>query len=514
MHKSSLGVRPQYLHNHLDPSVLSWFRSIYPSSGFHGRFQLGHRKTGERGIWPLFTGELEPMAEFLETMHVSQHLDYYITANSFSGTQRVSNQLFSLHHIVIDIDAHDVTSDWERIEKLKSRLGRNPSSLQPPPPHNAPNRDIIENLIYRLDRDLFSLPSPPPPSSIICTGRGLQLWWSIVPMSYKCLPWYQEIRDTIMAAIEEFLGEYPDFEQFKVDGAASRNPVGYYRLPGTVNTHTGTVVKIECCNDLLYDTHDLIKWAKNWSAEHVKENYQPLAATDFSGKYLDSDIYIFKNFHTSAFFRVRQLIQLRLLRDNEIGEETRNNMCFIAYNAMLPALGPEIAWDKLLKFNEGFKKPMSEKELHQTIDTSLKKGGYRYKNKSIITFLDITPEEQEAIGLYPPTEPFSPYTRLSGHPSEKAARQTVKQDRNAKILAMSEAGMTRSKIAEELGIARNTVGAVLGSSRGSKRQEALDLLKAGHTTREVADKLGISIRSVQLYQKNEGAKNAQKTSYI
>ena len=418
----------------LPHTSLTWFSTQYQSSPFHGRFQIGFRKKNGTAILPLFTGTLDAVNSFLDGMYVSGDMDYYITANAVSGVRRHSGSLFSLHNIVVDIDAH--SSDI------------------------LPTTSDFDTLLRRLDWDIFSDDDLPHPTSIVQTGRGIQLWWAIIPMSGKCLCWYKEIQNTILDAVEYVLSEYPELSLFSVDRAASGNPVGYFRLPGTVNTRAQEIVTVEHQRATQYSTHDLIRWAKEWQEEHPPE--PPIAPSkDFSGKYLPSDICILRHFNTTAFFRVRQLIQLRILRDNEVGAETRNNLCLIVYNAMLPVLGAEKAWETLLKFNEGFKKPMSEWELHQTVDTSRKRGGYRYKNETIIRFLNITREEQAVIGLYPSSGPYTPVSRMSGHPGRRARSRTIKQDRNTKIRNLAANGMSKSRIAVELGISRNTVAAVM-----------------------------------------------------
>lgn len=143
------------------------------------------------------------------------------------------------------------------------------------------------------------------------------------------------------------------------------------------------------------------------------------------------------------------MIRLRAIRNDEIGNETRNNMCLVVFNALLLSSGEEKAWEKIQEFNAGFKNPMTEKELHNSLDTSVRKGGYRYKNETILSFLDISASEQEQIGLYPGGSPFP---RLSSHPSRVAARRLAKQHRNDRIKELSMSGKKNKEIAEELGI--------------------------------------------------------------
>jgi len=476
---SVLGIRRQYHHTTLPSEFAPWFALHYPHSTFNGRFHLGFRREGSTGIWPLFNGSRDKLEEFLESMHVSSRLDYYITANAVTGRERKAKNLFSLHNIVVDIDAHGESGP-----------------LDP---------DLAQDLLWRLDRDLFSILSPPPPSSIIYTGRGIQLWWAIVPIAAKCLPWYQEIQDMFVLAISDCLAEYLQFESLHIDGQASGNVVGYFRLPCSINVHAGVDAKILSLTQSVYDTYDLINWAKKWQ----EENIQPAASVepqDFSGQYSDTEICMLRDIYTMSFFRFKQITNLRRLRDRDIGDESRDKMNFMVYNSLLPSLGHDKAWDKLLLFNQGFKQPMTEQELHQTIDTAHRKGGYRYTNEKLIKFLDVTAKEQEAIGLYIPTIPYSPLSRLSNHPSRRAARKMVRDDRDKRVRQMREAGISRREISRQTGLAFRTVQSILGpedtvekeKKQGTTKQALVEeMLRTGKSTAEIKKELGVSVRTIQ-----------------
>ena len=318
-------------------------------------------------------------------------------------------------------------------------------------------------------------------------------------------------------------GEHDEeFCDFQVDSTSSKNIEGYILFPGSINTAVDTKVELKFCKEdepyILQDLVSMIKTCKKEDIDYSRKVNRgagkevPVSA-DFSGQYLESDIYILRNYHTFGFFRMRQLIQLRILRDNQVGEETRNNFCFIAYNAMLPALGHERAWDKLLAFNKGFKTPMEEKELERVIVSAKEKNGYRYSNEKMVEFLGITPEEQMKIGLYSPIGPFEPMTRLSTHPSRQQSRKLAKDDRNRKIIDMSAAGQTGKFIAQQLGISEDTVTAILRAAGVSPRQEkerrVLQMLNEGKTEQEVAKQLGCSDRTVRriVSKKRNGQKS-------
>lgn len=480
----SYGIMTQKRHRHLPSSALAWFRLHFRASGFNGRFQIGFRRPESPSILPLTTQPMDKLPDFVESAHFSRRMDYYITANSVAGVQRRKEGLFSLHNIVIDIDLH-VKEDFEApANTIKERMFY--------------NQELLHALLSRFQDAASTEDRLPLPTSVVWTGRGLQLWWAIIPMSRKCLTWYEEIRDTLILRIQNLIEEYSsELGDLKVDGAASKNAVGYFRLPGTVNSHSQTLVKAEIWSGEQYDTHELIKWAKEYTKEQAaEEEVKPLPHPDVDPfSYSDAEVRILKNVFTLAFFRVRQMIRLRAIRNDEIGNETRNNMCLVVFNALLLSSGEEKAWEKIQEFNAGFKNPMTEKELHNSLDTSVRKGGYRYKNETILSFLDISASEQEQIGLYPGGSPFP---RLSSHPSRVAARRLAKQHRNDRIKELSMSGKKNKEIAEELGISPNTVTTVLGAKR-PRREEALDMKKAGMLESDIAAELGVSTRTVERY---------------
>ena len=467
LHRRSRYVK----ENPLPAQALEWFDRQFGENSFDGWFHLGYRRQGTSEIWPLFKGNREKVREFLQGFNVHGKIDFYITANATkTGSERKGENLFSIHNIVIDIDNHAADQTYMR--------------------------PLHQKLADTITRDLYEL----PPSSIVYTGRGIQLWWSIIPVAKACEVWVKEIRETLISAVEEIISEYPDFEDFTVDHAASSNNVGYYRLPGTVNTHTGRVVTVES-TPARYDTHEMIKWAKAWQEERRPIEPEP-KLLDFSGSYSEDEIGIFRGVKTSAFYRVRQIVQLRILRDRDVGSETRNNMNFIFFNALLPVLGPGEAWDKLVAFNKGFKVPMTEVELHRTVDTSIDKGGYRYRNDTMISFLAVTPEEQQQIGLYPVDSPNHKLLKDGlSHSGARAMARTIKDDRNAKIKALAYEGKSKSEIATILGINRGTVQSVLGTG-SIKAADMKSLFEAGLTPKQVSEKLMLPIRTVRRhYQK-------------
>lgn len=459
--------------------LLAWFDVHFHPSSFHGRIQLGYRKKNSTALLPLITNETKMVRDFIKDMYFRSDYDYYITANAVSGVKRRAEGLFSFHNIVIDLDCH---CDFP---EGSSGIGGN-DGLQ----------RLLEEFLWRFRRDKPE--SMPFPTSIVRTGRGIQLWWALVPLHAKCKPYYDEVREGFMNVIQQILCEYSgkfilseDLSVLSLDSSASSNDVGYYRLPGTVNTKVGRMVEVDVSKEI-FVLQDLVKSVKSWNKVDPVILDQKLIR-DFG----QNEVFLLKNIETLAFFRVRQLILLRKIRNKDIHLETRNNLNFMMYNALLPALGEEESWNRLLRFNEEFKEPMSMEELEGVIISARDKGGYRYTNEKMITFLEVTPEEQENIGLFDGKN--QKVVRFSKKPSRDASRALQKSVRDDLIKKLALEGKSVSEIGETAQVSLPTVRKVLGQNQEKKKakEAAISMLEQGNSTKEVAKISGLSIRTIQ-----------------
>ena len=168
-----------------------------------------------------------------------------------------------------------------------------------------------------------------------------------------------------------------------------------------------------------------------------------------------------------------QLIKLRNLRDNEIGAETRNNLCFAVYNALRMSFDHEEAMSPLKAYNSGFKQPMTDSELADTVCSAVRKNGYKYTNAKLIELLEITPEEQDAIGLHPFTGVYKPWNHAKPNATRDAVRKARKDGRDGQIIAMHRQGISQAETARQLKISRNTVAKVLKDWREAVQEADL-----------------------------------------
>ena len=153
-------------------------------------------------------------------------------------------------------------------------------------------------------------------------------------------------------------------------------------------------------------------------------------------------------------------------------------MCFLyRYWSCCYCNDPKQALENALEFNQGFRKPLSNKEVEKVtvqaekayeiwlLDSPngvYKRGGYNYKNETLIQKLSITDDEMKVM------------TTIIG-PSEKLRRKLIKekearrnedgltkreqqkQERMKEILALKEQGLKQIEIAKKIGISRQAV---------------------------------------------------------
>jgi DNA-binding CsgD family transcriptional regulator len=425
--------KKQLNHKYINDAIDKWLDIHFGDTSFNGRAVIGHRRNGG-GIYTMTARSLTELRPYVKMIHASSRLDYYITANTVKGTKREKSELFGLQNIVIDIDCHSKEHQ------------NNVSSL-------------VEAFIWRCKRDLFGEGVIPFPNSIVRTGRGVQLWWAIVPCyggsDYgKSLYHYNKIKSNFMDHIETLLDEYSELDGLDIDRAPSSNVVGYFRLPCTYNTTAQCHTTLEIVHTKRFDQRELTKIAGVMSED---EDSEPTNLTPRSIPMKESDRFILCNFQSTGVRRVLQLIKLRNLRNNLVGSEMRDHFNFSVYNALRMKFDHHGAMPYLRAFNAGFKEPMTERELQNCVSTAMKKGGYKYTNLKLIDFLEVTPEEQRAIGLLP----FSRKHATKPNASRDAVRKALKEDRDDKILELARKGVAQAEIARILGIGKNTVWRVM-----------------------------------------------------
>ena len=328
-------------HKFIDSRIQPWLDLHFPAdSAFNGRIFLAYRQKDGNGIFDLSRRNIGELSQFVQNMHVSRNLDYYITANSVSGVRRVTEDVFGLHNIVIDVDCHE-------------------EALSPA---------LLAGFIWRCSRDLWNTGDCPEPNSIVFSGRGVQLWWAIEPASVKIQYWYKRMQAYLLDALQGVLDESPEeLGALSIDRSASVRLAGLFRLPFTYNTKTGRRNSAHIRNHTRYDLRKMLdryvpaeynphksQKPRRWvtaeeSSVAPEQEYVPLAITDSE---------VLKGGTSAMARRGQQLVRLRALRNAPMGQEMRDRFCFTVYCALLADYEQEEAWNRLLAFNAGFKQPL------------------------------------------------------------------------------------------------------------------------------------------------------------
>lgn len=435
----------------------------FGESCFDGRLQVGYCSKRVGSFQPLVTVPYSDFLDSVRSLVFHGSVDYYLTVNSVSGVRRLASDLFSLHNLVVDLDCHEDLLFHDR-------------------------EVLLEDLVWRLKHSVFGV-FLPVPSSLVYTGRGLQIWWGFQGISGKFKGFYEEILGYYCDVLSAFLvdGMEEDFSLVTVDQGASHNVLGFFRLPCTVNTKTNTFVRYEILGPIytLMDLFHEMKGTLERESLFFQEKEPPRMEKRATG-----------DFVSLAQARLEAYYALRELRQNDCGAEERNNFCFMIYNTLVPCYGHDMAFAQMQRFNEGFRVPLLERELDDVISSAKKKGGYQYTNAKLMEFLHISPEEALLTGLSKQDSAYIPKRTQA-----KLQTATKKQQRNQEILTLYDQNLPVSHIAKKLSLSEPTIKSVLkshGKDRNTLRKNRVNSLhQEGRSLGEIAKLCQCSTRTIQ-----------------
>lgn len=354
-------------------------------------------------------------------------IDTYLTSNRFKVPRSYKNKdLFGFSNIVIDLDIHD------RHMKPKEILG------------------YVNRFINLAENELFRDGQTYTPNSVVFTGRGLQLWYALDPTHAKCKNMYRGVAEYLLKGIQNFIDGYKVLGPLAVDSAASLKESGLFRMPCSYNTSAGT------WGDIYIRHADRINLAELYD-RLLKEGL----VTPKKIRIWDS---VRNNFIETAERRVEALKKLVALRKKEHAQIPRDLLLFIVYSAYMTATGNcKNAMNKMLGFNKLFENPMPAKEAKSYMSTAAKIGGYKLRNATIIEWLGITEEEQDAIGLH----------TVKTRTPNGTGHSTKPLYLDEEILQLCEQGFNKTEIAQKAGCSPQTVKRVLDKYKKKTVKEKL-----------------------------------------
>lgn len=319
----------------------------------------------------------------------------------------------------------------------------------------------------------------PEPTMVVASGRGAHVYWRIKHAPYQALSTWQELEDHL----------YKQLKHLGADKKAT-DAARVLRLPDTINSRNNAECKVMILNDkVTYSMYDLreeyLKWKpKAFKEVKVKKNKKEFKVLQFFTSYSlhitrAEDIldlckirkfrvtgYRNKILHMYAYWlgvthrdeeRLTQLV-------NELNNKFTEPLKQSEVDAILRCVPKAI--DKFLDYEQGLRAGNVKRVSKGMRD----KGGYWYKNETIIEMLDITIEEQRQLKTIIGTQVKYERRRVKDNETKKAnrrnkagltSRQQKKQDLIKQVKQLKEQGLNNTQIAKELKISRRYVIKIL-----------------------------------------------------
>lgn len=388
---------------------------IYQDSKYSGISHIWIRNQNKQ-LHSLAPVKSDDINRFCSELTFNKTNDYYITANTTTRNNRISKELFALQNIVIDIDCHS--------EKIDSY-----------------DREVCLDVIANAINNSNIIPTP---NIIHWTGRGLQLWYHIESAAASLLFVYRQcvtaLAETISCELKKLQNNDSIYNSFSVDNVSSNNPVGLYRLFGSYNTNTGHRTCYSITQSQSYTLNGLLQLLPEPASEQgqghaIVRNYK----TKSNVKYI-----------SLQHKRIEILKWIILKRNASIGEEQRDIICFLAYNAAVQYMTKSMAQQLVKSINNMFKQPLDDLNyIFKYID---QKGCLQFKNNTWYKWIGMSEAEINDFNLQ--------HTSKSNYMRDQL-RLIKRNQRNAQIMKLHNTGYTYTYIANSLQLCRQTVSHVV-----------------------------------------------------
>lgn len=394
------------------------FAADYPE--YKGLVTIVRRPKGTSTMETVASVPAEEAGEWLSRMHVSANADYYITKAQFKAAQTWdTDELFALNAIWVDIDAHEKAS-------------------------NCPNP---EDALSLLSQGLEIWTELPEPNIVVYSGRGFHLIWLIGQCAASLGFMASEISKHIGNAIQNLLTDL-QIIGYSVDSGYCSNIAGLTRIPGTFNTHANNYCTCEIRHSVRMSLVEEYKDLQFCSKKSI-------ATSEPCHRYMPTSA------QAAGERRVNALLKLLKLRSK--WEGYRDYFLLILFSAyQMAGYSNEDSVRLTLEANTELEPSLSEREVRSLLSTAMKKH-YKMKNAYIITALDLTADEQTAIGIsVVPTG-----AKKRGKNQARDARTAAKRRKeNRAIMRFHILGWSIGAIAKKVNRCYNTVKKRIGEQAG------------------------------------------------
>lgn len=246
------------------------------------------------------------------------------------------------------------------------------------------------------------------------------------------------------------------------------------RLAGSINDKTGLRSKL-----YMYD-ENLVYTLRDIQNDYLPQLTPYIKNPAYKGKGRKAKVVNFYTLYSLHYARLNDILKLQELRsgycrnnDGKLTEEgQREFMCFLyRYWYCCYCNDPGQALENALEFNQGFRKPLVNNEVEKItmqaekayekwlLDSPngvYKRGGYNYKNETLIEKLNITDEEMKVMTtIINPSEKLR-RKLLKERESRRnedglTKREQQKRDTIKAVQELKEQGLSQSSVSKELG---------------------------------------------------------------
>lgn len=233
----------------------------------------------------------------------------------------------------------------------------------------------------------------PQPNLIIHSGQGVVCVWFIEPVPYMALPLWNVLQNDFLEKLKDLGGDSKATDATRI-----------FRIAGSVNSKNGEVVHVEYLHKNRYMLKEL-------QAEFLPELDPPKKKK--KGK--PSKVVHVHKVRQLHHARLLDVVRLVELRDYDVRGYRELILFLYRYWLCCFLNDAEEALDHVLALNRDFLEPLPNREVVRATksaekawaaksdtkanEEAIKQGypgaGYNLKNKKIIEWLDITPEEQK-----------------------------------------------------------------------------------------------------------------------
>ena len=370
----------------------------------------------------------------------AEQLDFFITPNTFFKPQRQVKNIRQFRALFMDLDTGE------------------------------DNKQFAAYKVFELSEEGLI----PKPTMIVDSGRGIHVYWRIKNAPYQALNTWQELQDLFYTKLKPLGADIR-----ATDGAR------VLRLPSTINSRNN----VECRviwqdNEAEYSMYDLRE-------EYLHEKYKKSIA-----KFNKTDrkvvVNAFFNSYSLHVARAEDLETLVKLRNGNMQSNRNMALHCYAYWKGIYIRDIEKLTEVVEEFNNSFNEPLKDSEvkavlrcipkaidkfleyeqgircgLNKRVTKGMKdKGGYWYKNETLIERLNITEQEQRKLQTIIGTGEKYRRNNIRRTPRNEEGltpKQAELKELKVKVLQLKEQGLNNSEIARKLNIDRKKVSRLVNS---------------------------------------------------